>query len=226
MKQTESCYLLPLLVGVAVLSLTGCSEAPNRAESNWPEGELPTIQHQLAALTELQMSDWDGCNTDFETGQILGSQGYQNYWVCWGTTSSEHRYAFTLLAAPGNETGGQLTLEFLRGHEQGMNALIGTYLEMAGVDDADQRLRMRSDISRYLITPPDVRTMIQASMTPNRLPLDMGYNMPRSGYTTLQITARMQNSEQPEPPAHEELGEQELRQQELPAADEGEETNE
>ncbi|RUO37495.1 hypothetical protein CWE13_05925 [Aliidiomarina shirensis] len=185
------------IVIASAVFLASCGDAPSRNQSNWPEGELPTIQHQLAVLTEFQLSDWEGCNTDFERGQILGQQGYQNYWVCWGTTSSEHRYAITLLAAPGNETGAQLTLEFLRGHEQGMNALLNTYLRMAGIDDVDQRLRMRSDISRYLITPPDVRTMIQASMTPNRLPLNMGYNMPRSGYTTLQIQARVQPDELP-----------------------------
>ncbi|EGN74796.1 hypothetical protein A28LD_1812 [Idiomarina sp. A28L] len=192
MNLVKVCLLL-----LGTLAVSACSEAPSRTQSNWPEGELPTIQHQLAILNQFQLSEWNGCNTDFERGQILGQQGYQNYWVCWGTTSSEHRYAITLLAAPGNETGGQLTLEFLRGHEQGMNALIGTYLSMAGLDNVDQRMRVRSDISRYLITPPDIRTMIQASMTPNRLPVNMGYNMPRSGYTTLQIQARVQPKEQP-----------------------------
>lgn len=203
-------FTLPLFGLLCVLVISACSKAPTRGQSNWPEGELPSIQHQLAILNEFQLSQWNGCNTDFERGQILGRQGYQNYWVCWGTTSSEHRYAITLLAAPGNETGAQLTLEFLRGHEQGMNALIGTYLSMAGIDDVDQRMRVRSDISRYLITPPDVRTMIQASMTPNRLPLNMGYNMPRSGYTTLQIQARVQPAEQPV---------DEMQEGELPSAD-------
>ena len=37
------------------------------------------------------------------------------------------RYAFTLLAAPGNEQGAQVKLEFRRGHELGTNALLRTF---------------------------------------------------------------------------------------------------
>lgn len=188
------------LIFLFLLTLSGCADRNPLARSDWPNHELPTIAHMLSELNEFQLSDWNGCNTDFERGQILGNDGYQQYWVCWGTTSSEHRYAITLLAAPGNEKGAQLRLEFLRGNEFGQNALISTFLRMAGVSREDERMRMRSDISRYLITPPPVRAMIQASLTPNGLPLDMGYNMPRSGYTTLQIQipARRQEVEEQE----------------------------
>gem|GEM_PF-2764667 len=187
---------------LATLVLVGCDRTPP-ARTNLPEGELPTVQRQQQVLNDFTLSQWRGCNTDYERGQILGRDGYQNYWVCWGTTSSEHRYAFTLLAAPGNEKGAQVKLEFRRGHELGTNALLRTFFLLAGVDDEDERLRMRSDVSRYLITPPDVRRMmVQASQTPNGLIMEMGYNMPRSGYTTLQINARLpqDNPTAPESP--------------------------
>ena len=197
-----------LSIGIAgLLWLSACSETP-MTSSHLPAQELPVISDMLAELNAFQLSDWRGCNTDFERGQILGRDGYQQYWVCWGTTSSEHRYAITLLAAPGNKQGAQLKLEFLRGNEHGQNALISTFLRMAGVLNEQERMRMRSDISRYLITPPPVRAMIQASVTPNGLPLDMGYNMPRSGYTTLQVELPVRR-EQPE------------QQEQAPAAIEG-----
>lgn len=174
----------------AALVLTGCGRtAPTR--TSLPPGELPSVQRQQQVLNDFTLSQWRGCNTDFERGQILGRDGYQNYWVCWGTTSTEHRYAITLLAAPGNEKGAQVKLEFRRGHEPGMLALLRTFFLLAGVDDEDERLRMRSDVSRYLITPPDVRAMVQASQTPNGLIMEMGYNIPRPGYTTLEINARL-----------------------------------
>lgn len=181
------------LVGAFMLSaflLTGCDRTPP-TRTSLPPGELPSVQRQQQVLNDFTLSQWRGCNTDFERGQILGRDGYQNYWVCWGTTSSEHRYAITLLAAPGNEKGAHVKLEFRRGHEPGMLALLRTFFLLAGVDDEDERLRMRSDVSRYLITPPDVRAMVQASQTPNGLIMEMGYNIPRPGYTTLEINARL-----------------------------------
>ncbi|WP_194756304.1 hypothetical protein [Aliidiomarina indica] len=174
---------------IFVLLLASCSR-DDGPSSAWPQGQLPTVQHQMQVLNDFQLGPWRGCNVDFERGQIWGVAGYQNYWVCRGMVSGEHRYAITLFAAPGNETGQQVKLEFRRGYEPGMNALIGVFLRLSGVDDDQERLRMRSDISRYLITPPDVRAMVQASLTPNNLIMDMGYNMPRGGYTTLEINAR------------------------------------
>ncbi|TRW50381.1 hypothetical protein FM042_05995 [Aliidiomarina halalkaliphila] len=173
-----------------MILLVSCSR-DDVARSAWPSGQLPTIEHQMQELNNFQLGPWRGCNVDFERGQIWGVAGYQNYWVCRGTVSGEHRYAITLLAAPGNETGQQVKLEFRRGHEQGMNALLGVFFRLAGVDNDQERLRMRSDVSRYLITPPDVRAMVQASVTPNNLIMEMGYNIPRSGYTTLEINAHI-----------------------------------
>ena len=191
MKHVYAVKVVVASIGlVGILALSGCGRS-EPVRTTLPPGELPSVQRQMQVLNDFTLSQWRGCNTDFERGQILGRDGYQNYWVCWGTTSSEHRYAFTLLAAPGNEQGAQVKLEFRRGHELGTNALLRTFFLLAGVDDEDERLRMRSDVSRYLITPPDVRRMmVQASQTPNGLIMEMGYNMPRSGYTTLQINAR------------------------------------
>ncbi|RUO33515.1 hypothetical protein [Aliidiomarina sanyensis] len=174
-----------------VIMLSACGRAAD-SRSSWPEGELPTIAHMQRIMNDFQLGQWRGCNVDMERGSILGVAGYQNYWVCRGTTSSEHRYAITIFAAPGNETGQQIRLEFRRGYEPGMIALLGVFFHLAGVDHPDERMRMRSDVSRYLITPPDIRDMVQASLTPNNLIMYMGYNMPRSGYTTLEINARPQ----------------------------------
>lgn len=183
-------WLLKLLASCSfILTLSACDRG-GKPQSNWPHGELPSIQHMQGVLNDFQIGPWRGCNVELERGAILGAAGYQNYWVCRGTTSSQHRYAITVFAAAGNETGQQIRLEFRRGHEPGMIALLGVFFRLAGIEHPEDRLRLRSDVSRYLITPPDIRDMVQVSLTPNNLIMLMGYNMPRAGYTTLEINAR------------------------------------
>jgi len=180
-----------LFLAGMVLFMAGCSDRDPQPVSVWPPGQLPPVNHMLEILQEFEYSAWDGCNDDFERGQILTSRGYQNYWVCRGNPTGEHRYALTILAGSDGVSGQYLKLEFRRGEEYSMNAMIRYFLRMAGADTEQERIDLRSSISLYLITPPDVRDYVPIAVTGNGLSLEMGFNRPHRGYTTLRIRARL-----------------------------------
>ncbi len=178
---------LALVVLCSGLVLTACQ---NDALENKVEvlDAMASVEH----LEDFKASGWRGCELGIEKGQrdkemVDGSAGLP-FWDCRGVFENSYPYELLLVLNPTNENQILYSqLEYRRGHQESFNALLRYFLRLQGVEDEQQRLDIRSQVTSVISANPRRREFTPIMFLPDGRQIELAHNYPKTAFTTLRV---------------------------------------
>lgn len=172
-----------------LLGLTACQEqATDRAE----QGRELILEEAVSFLRDFKSSGWRGCEQVFsqvirEEEMLDGTAGL-GAWECKGVVENSYPYEFVLVQNPANEAQILWSqLAFRRGHSDSFYALLRYFLKIQGIEDAQLRFDIRSQVSSILMSNPKQSDFIPIIFLPDGRQLELAHNYPKTAYSTLRV---------------------------------------
>lgn len=154
--------------------------------------EVLDAPEAVAKLEDFQTSAWRGCNQTMQQSvrpdEMLDGTAGLPFWECSGVFENSYPYEFALVLNPQNKQQVLFTqLEFRRGHQDSFNALLRYFLRLQGVQNEQQRLDIRSQVTSVIASNPRQREFTPIMFLPDGRQIEMAHNYPKSAFTTLRV---------------------------------------
>ncbi|MCO4321497.1 hypothetical protein [Aliidiomarina quisquiliarum] len=146
----------------------------------------------VAQLEDFKASGWRGCELGIEKAQrdeeMVDGTANLPFWNCRGVFENSYPYELLLVLSPNDENQVIFSqLEYRRGHQDSFNALLRYFLRLQGVENEEQRLHIRSQVTSVISSNPRRREFTPIMFLPDGRQIELAHNYPKMAFTTLRV---------------------------------------
>ncbi|RTE86273.1 MULTISPECIES: hypothetical protein [Gammaproteobacteria] len=164
-----------------VLSIAACStEEPVSVD-------VLNLEQTLAQITAFEQSAWGGCDRGRYNGVREEGDERLPFWVCEGVFENSYPYEFMIVTEPNESDVRYTQLEYRRGHNDSFYALLRYFLRLQGIESAQTRTELRSEVSSAIFANPRHSAYTPIARLPDGRLLELAHNHPESAFSTLRV---------------------------------------